>query len=659
MSNSNKHIEDYLNNHYLERPNPDFAVLITGDWGRGKTYFIKKCLEFNKQRIDNLTGEKGPVVIYVSLFGVQSKNEVDDRIKETLHPILTSEKLKLTLSGTKLVSKIAATYKGVQVINPLIDETFAFVDGLKEQLTKNKLCVLVFDDVERADIPMPQLLGYINQYVEHEHLHCILLAEHEKWEEACEKQKDHSTPFKLSSVKEKVIGKEFKIRTTPHEVLDSWLDLENKESPLGDKCIEILKPHKKGILQIFDNSKKNNFRSLKHALLEFQRFKHILTDSDKPSPITADDVFANETYMPFLVMEFFAYQYALYIGDLKVKDILYSNTLGGLPREKYAQVMGAANKKEKLSPNEDPLNNTYYEFRKKYDGAFAESLSIETWKEWFEEGTLSRESLLEEINIHNSFATSIGKLLGRIYQWWNLKDQDFIEILQEIKEEYTSHNVTSPDTILTTFEYLYKIRLKGLLPVFTEPLEIYFEDYIRQIISDDKIALSEHKEGEYQFKTFQDIEDYKSLKESHSKLSTMLSDHYREKLVLEKDSLFTETCTSLEGFVEWLKHSTSETLGVAKFENVTPQQFIDQYLEIPNHLKDELNSHMQHRYRELIEVHHKQLDIPFLETLIEEASIRIEQVEYITPSIDGLSRLSNTISDVLKQYTSQKTEESK
>ena len=40
MSNSNKHIEEFLDYYLNVEQSPDYAVLITGCWGSGKTYFI-------------------------------------------------------------------------------------------------------------------------------------------------------------------------------------------------------------------------------------------------------------------------------------------------------------------------------------------------------------------------------------------------------------------------------------------------------------------------------------------------------------------------------------------------------------------------------------------------------------------------------------------
>ena len=40
----NEHIKKYIE-YYIELDDPQYAVLLTGNWGCGKTYFIKKLIE--------------------------------------------------------------------------------------------------------------------------------------------------------------------------------------------------------------------------------------------------------------------------------------------------------------------------------------------------------------------------------------------------------------------------------------------------------------------------------------------------------------------------------------------------------------------------------------------------------------------------------------
>ena len=96
---NNHHIASYLDAYLNAANKPDYAVLITGDWGSGKTHFIKKYLGGDKKIIkDWLTDCENYTVLYVSLFGAKSRVDMDDRILEKLHPILKSEKINVFCS---------------------------------------------------------------------------------------------------------------------------------------------------------------------------------------------------------------------------------------------------------------------------------------------------------------------------------------------------------------------------------------------------------------------------------------------------------------------------------------------------------------------------------------------------------------------------------
>ena len=95
MSNSNKHIEDFLDYYLEHETSPDYAVLITGCWGSGKTYFVKKYLAkgvpeerniFNN--FDWLAECEKYAVVYISLFGVQNQKEIERKIQNICFPYL-------------------------------------------------------------------------------------------------------------------------------------------------------------------------------------------------------------------------------------------------------------------------------------------------------------------------------------------------------------------------------------------------------------------------------------------------------------------------------------------------------------------------------------------------------------------------------------------
>ena len=59
---------------YLKRKKPDYAIMITGKWGTGKTYFIKEYIKKAPQRAVNKR------FIYLSLYGAKDETDIEKRI---------------------------------------------------------------------------------------------------------------------------------------------------------------------------------------------------------------------------------------------------------------------------------------------------------------------------------------------------------------------------------------------------------------------------------------------------------------------------------------------------------------------------------------------------------------------------------------------------
>jgi predicted AAA+ superfamily ATPase len=93
MSEANRHIEKYLCEYLGLEFSPGFAVLLQGEWGCGKTWFIKRFIE-EYEKNKGIEGTKR--VLYVSLYAVKSTNEIEDQIFQQLHPVLSSKPMALT-----------------------------------------------------------------------------------------------------------------------------------------------------------------------------------------------------------------------------------------------------------------------------------------------------------------------------------------------------------------------------------------------------------------------------------------------------------------------------------------------------------------------------------------------------------------------------------
>jgi Cdc6-like AAA superfamily ATPase len=142
----NDHVWDYLT-YYLGLPHsPDFAVLVSGPWGVGKTFLVKRFLakHFEDQKDQ---------YVYVSLYGLSTLEEIDDALLQAIFP-------RMTGTAAKVIGRVAkSALKIVKVDASEFD--------IRDFLNKFDAKVYVFDDLERFEGTINKVLGYINQFVEH------------------------------------------------------------------------------------------------------------------------------------------------------------------------------------------------------------------------------------------------------------------------------------------------------------------------------------------------------------------------------------------------------------------------------------------------------------------------------------------------------------
>ncbi len=94
----------------------NYAIVISGEWGSGKTYYyesnLKKLIRETPLITDN---KKKYTPILISLFGLNSIDDIQTQIVLNLYPILKSRKTKLAANLGK------ALFKGILKMNGLDD----------------------------------------------------------------------------------------------------------------------------------------------------------------------------------------------------------------------------------------------------------------------------------------------------------------------------------------------------------------------------------------------------------------------------------------------------------------------------------------------------------------------------------------------------------
>lgn len=154
---------------YVNKKETNYAILLDGEWGSGKTYFIREKLvsklkanyekeKKEKSKDDNLKNKKP---IYISLYGMEDVKEI-------------SKSIYINLLGEKSNKWISTPVNIAQFLKPDID--YSKITDILEQFIQLENNVIIFDDLERCNIDINMCLGYINNLVEHNNIKVIIVA---------------------------------------------------------------------------------------------------------------------------------------------------------------------------------------------------------------------------------------------------------------------------------------------------------------------------------------------------------------------------------------------------------------------------------------------------------------------------------------------------
>ena len=155
---------------YINEPRYTQAVLINGEWGVGKTFFVNNIL------LNELTDY---IVIRYSLYGVQSSKQImTDLQREMIIKLIGNKKFNIKEKKIKIPKKIVDI--APDTIDIFLKRIGLEADNLKDLIKKidfdKSRIIIVFDDLERAGIEINEVLGLINSYVECHGIKVIIIA---------------------------------------------------------------------------------------------------------------------------------------------------------------------------------------------------------------------------------------------------------------------------------------------------------------------------------------------------------------------------------------------------------------------------------------------------------------------------------------------------
>lgn len=226
---------------YVKLPHTDYAILINGPWGCGKTYFWKEIVEPELKSL--LESQQIERIMYASLYGISNVRDIDRLLFAQSYPGINH----------KAVSKVSRFLGGVVEASGRFNlEKVDF-----RSLVKVSGAIICFDDLERSYLPFEAVLGYINTFVEHEGAKVVIL---------CNEDGINNRNKKVyREMKEKVVGNSLDYQPDYETVL-STLTNEYKDQEDQKEFHGFLINNSKLILHLFKSSERNNLRSLRRAI---------------------------------------------------------------------------------------------------------------------------------------------------------------------------------------------------------------------------------------------------------------------------------------------------------------------------------------------------------------------------------------------------------
>lgn len=159
--------------YYCQECEPVGALLLSGEWGCGKTYLIEHELK------DALADTS--VILRISLFGMTLPEEIHAAIRfkwmeEYCRIKGISNVFEKLGQGKKWLSKMEFLPEWLRGIGKTDVSELFNIGKEMEGMT----VVLVFDDLERCRMSSVDVLGIINDYCENQHYHTIIVANQAK-----------------------------------------------------------------------------------------------------------------------------------------------------------------------------------------------------------------------------------------------------------------------------------------------------------------------------------------------------------------------------------------------------------------------------------------------------------------------------------------------
>ena len=468
---------------YVRADYTDYAIMINGEWGSGKTYFWNNKV---KPKIDGMqfNGKKYST-IYMSLYGISNLEEISKKIFiETTQLMDKNVKKHIDTTGKYTIPEYAKT--GLNMANSFGVNTSEKINYEKFFATDDK--VLCFDDLERANVDVIDILGYINNFVEHDNIKTIIICNEkelstklkntnlemktfiatylldkqgelgnndkpmvERIQDKIEYVFDKANDYER--IKEKLIGETFEYVPEFSYIINGIL-MRYENNP---ELIRFLRENTNYIISTFNKSGTRNLRILKHALNDFKKIYEMV-----------NKYYPNTNYRVLQTMLIFTIAISF---EIKAGKITKDKFVNIKDNEEYKSILVSS---RVLMDNRQFYikefdNNYYYNFKSEY--RFFKFIEMYVRTRIFDMKTFKKnmETIINTIDTEK--LPGYKRLLTEEY--WKISDDQFPGVIEEVIEDVKEGNVKLLDTVKLFIYFTYFVN-KGLIKYDIKTLKTIF-----------------------------------------------------------------------------------------------------------------------------------------------------------------------------------------
>lgn len=571
-----KQIDDIIN-VYINAEDTDYAIMIDGEWGSGKSYYWKNVLrkQIEETATPSSFGKKKYKTAKISLFGIQSVDDLKLEIYTSLYGDDEKGKKKQIMSLSGGFFKHIADKIGLPIDKKLAAN---FLSLVPIDLSNRVLC---FDDLERLneDI-MKEVLGYINSLIEHHHQKVVFI---------CNNVECESPDY--SSYKEKLVRFTCKLQTDIPSVLETLM--KDKE----ERFKNFILSNKSWINHVYKNVKCNNLRTLKFNMDIMERiYSDVLANMGDP-------VWKVDNYILLLTIAY-SIESRLKANDSRLYILLdltqsWANQISCI--DSIAHFSSGSGNNKKVVDKKDSKEEYLREKREKY---FSNTFIYGTSKALLDyvcSGNFDKalfvcdiEKMIAEAKRFNY--TNEQKLMSKLNNIWDIDDEELCKTIEEV--------IKGTKEMSYSIEYYpnYFLQLQRLQ-------NLGFGDTGYSIVNLKKIfqhAIENCAKAGYDEKLNYIYQNTDGATEEFKELAELVYNFNYAQQNIERGNEFEDAILHLDKNMDLGKF---RDIPINLFAKITAEDFFESFLKCHNSRKRDVCNLFEKRYHD---AKYRQLDVDFI-----------------------------------------------